>query len=236
MPVAVTHEASGTTDLMNGGQDHGWCMGYTCLKRLSTFFGIVAAQNEYEITFAGTNPQSLRYHLFAQSPTDAVKIKVWYSNPQRLQVYVNDEYIEDLNWVDSVHRCKREDCAADPDCNTDCDQYVMRYPTTEGKYGYNGANAFDYKDRYLHLTVMGDATVLIKTLEVVQVSMTVSLGIDDFFDQKTFVSNMAFVLGIDPARVQRVTITAGNGRRDGRREGQTLGVNFEVGPQCARIT
>ena len=30
-------------DLINGPQDHGWCMGYTCQKRLSTFPIVFAA-------------------------------------------------------------------------------------------------------------------------------------------------------------------------------------------------
>jgi hypothetical protein len=39
-PVAVLGD--GYIDLLNGPQDHGWCFGYTCRKRLSTFFAIVA--------------------------------------------------------------------------------------------------------------------------------------------------------------------------------------------------
>ena len=29
-------------DLINGPQDHGWCSGYTCRKRVSTFMSLVA--------------------------------------------------------------------------------------------------------------------------------------------------------------------------------------------------
>ena len=32
----------GFVDLLNGPQDHGWCFGYTCQKRLSTFPAVVA--------------------------------------------------------------------------------------------------------------------------------------------------------------------------------------------------
>jgi hypothetical protein len=31
-------------DLMNGPQDHGWCNGYTCLKRISTFIAMILDQ------------------------------------------------------------------------------------------------------------------------------------------------------------------------------------------------
>ena len=40
-PVAVYHP-EGYIDLINGPQDHGWCSGYTCRKRLSTFQAIIA--------------------------------------------------------------------------------------------------------------------------------------------------------------------------------------------------
>ena len=40
-PVAIVGD--GYIDLVNGPQDHGWCMGYTCQKRLSTFPIVVAS-------------------------------------------------------------------------------------------------------------------------------------------------------------------------------------------------
>ena len=39
-PVALfgeNDENERYVDLINGPQDHGWCLGYTCQKRLSTF-------------------------------------------------------------------------------------------------------------------------------------------------------------------------------------------------------
>lgn len=45
-PVAVLGE--GFVDLVNGPQDHGWCLGYTCQKRLS-IFPIILAMGEFKI-------------------------------------------------------------------------------------------------------------------------------------------------------------------------------------------
>lgn len=45
-PVAIASEGvpgGDTVDLINGPQDHGWCHGYTCQKRVSAFSAIVAA-------------------------------------------------------------------------------------------------------------------------------------------------------------------------------------------------
>lgn len=51
MPVALAHD--GYVDLLNGGMDHGWCFGYTCLERLSTFHTTVREGVEYDLTFTG---------------------------------------------------------------------------------------------------------------------------------------------------------------------------------------
>ena len=39
-PLALLGD--GYVDLINGPQDHGWCSGYTCRLRLSTFMALVA--------------------------------------------------------------------------------------------------------------------------------------------------------------------------------------------------
>lgn len=46
-----------------GPQDHGWCAGYSCQRRLSLFHSIVALNKSYEVYFTGTSPQNLRLVL-----------------------------------------------------------------------------------------------------------------------------------------------------------------------------
>lgn len=84
-------------DLVNGPQDHGWCSGYTCQKRLSTFPFIVAAGKNYDMFMTGTTPQHVRFHLLNSDATQAVRLGLWYAIPQRLDVYVNDMYIDPTN-------------------------------------------------------------------------------------------------------------------------------------------
>lgn len=60
-PVAIV--SNGYVDLINGPQDHGWCAGYTCQRRLSLFHSIVALNKSYEVYFTGTTPQNLRLML-----------------------------------------------------------------------------------------------------------------------------------------------------------------------------
>ena len=48
-PIALVGD--GYLDLINGPQDHGWCFGYTCQERLSTFAFIVA-MGEHNYNYA----------------------------------------------------------------------------------------------------------------------------------------------------------------------------------------
>ena len=46
-PVAILGDRY--IDLINGPQDHGWCSGYTCRKRVSTFMALVATGRTDEL-------------------------------------------------------------------------------------------------------------------------------------------------------------------------------------------
>jgi hypothetical protein len=41
-PVALISPNEKYVNLLNGPQDHGWCNGYTCQKRISTFWAMAA--------------------------------------------------------------------------------------------------------------------------------------------------------------------------------------------------
>ncbi|CAF1678009.1 unnamed protein product, partial [Adineta ricciae] len=46
-PIAVMSD-NGYIDLINGPQDHGWCNGYTCQKRISTFMALIESHHHYD--------------------------------------------------------------------------------------------------------------------------------------------------------------------------------------------
>jgi hypothetical protein len=48
-PVAIFSDDYTYVDLINGPQDHGWCFGYTCQRRISTFFAAIAPSLNYDI-------------------------------------------------------------------------------------------------------------------------------------------------------------------------------------------
>ena len=54
-------------------------------------------------------------------------------------------------------------------------------------------------------------------------SLDIAVTVDEFFEEDTFVMNMAFVLMIDPAHIRVVSIIRG------RRSTQIASVNLEIG-------
>ena len=63
----------GYIDLLNGPEDHGWCFGYTCQERISTFYSIIATGIEVEIAMTSTPPAGLRLHLITDNEDDVRK-------------------------------------------------------------------------------------------------------------------------------------------------------------------
>ena len=81
-PIAVL-SSNGYIDLINGPQDHGWCFGYTCQERLSTFHALVALNQTFEVHMTSTPPQHIRYHLLNSNFDDFVIVKFYYPKRQR---------------------------------------------------------------------------------------------------------------------------------------------------------
>ena len=65
----------------------GWCTYYTCLKRLSTFFSLVAVGTDYCVWMTGSSPSHLRFHLLNAGQNDVIKLCVWFKTTFRKDVY-----------------------------------------------------------------------------------------------------------------------------------------------------
>jgi hypothetical protein len=65
----------------------GWCTYYTCLKRLSTFFTIVAVGSDYCVWMTGSPPSAVRFHLLNAGEDSAIKICMWFKSTQRKDIY-----------------------------------------------------------------------------------------------------------------------------------------------------
>ena len=85
-PVAVVSD-NGYLDLINGPQDHGWCFGYTCQKRISTFLSLVVSNHSYDIFLTSTPPNQLRFRLIQTNSAFKIRLSMSYTTSNNINVY-----------------------------------------------------------------------------------------------------------------------------------------------------
>ena len=212
-PVGLA--AGGFIDIINGPMDHGWCLGYTCQERISTFYTIVRNGLNYSLAFSGTNPQVLRVFMLNTDISRAVVVELFYPSPQRLDVYSGENYIVPTNGI----------------LDTNLRYVDTRDPETKAKYvptvSLNpGANFYDRANLAMYFVVKGSAKIKIETTMVIQLRFDLaSVTVDEFFEEN-IVSNIAFLLGIPESKI-RVTNIVGIPRIT-RRQIETLATNVTL--------
>ena len=248
-PVALTSQR-GYTDLLNGCMDHGWCMSYTCLKRLMTFWAVVKMETEYTVHFSGTTPQNIRLALPFTPPGEKLLVKIYYQSSLRLQIFVGKgrRLVEDMNLYEGVQKAQLvRDGKWSP--NDGAGGYIAQKPSLDcacligdqckdaGSCGtpsnVHGANRFNRRTGMHEVLITGhgiDDYVDIEGMPVVAVSMGVSTSVEDFYKVKgTFISTLAQLLGIPPSRIAIVDVVTGNARRRNLLSATTI-VEFEIAP------
>jgi hypothetical protein len=95
-PVAVMSD-NGYIDLINGPQDHGWCNGYTCQKRISTFMSIIESQHSYDIYLTSTTPNDMRFRILNSDSSIVNILSLYYDSVQQIDVYANNIYVSPIN-------------------------------------------------------------------------------------------------------------------------------------------
>ena len=189
-PIGVA--AGSYIDLGNGPQDHGWCGGYTCQERISTFYFIVATGLEYTVGLTSTNPQNMHIYLLNAAPDQAIVIAIIYTNPQRLDIFVDSDYITPTNgyYEDGNLRYLRGND----------DDFI---PTISDSHG---TNYYSRASKKLYIVVKGDKPVMIVTSQVIQLGFNLpAVTVDEFFEEN-LISNLALLLGIPPNRIRIVNV------------------------------
>ncbi|XP_051826954.1 fibrocystin-L [Antechinus flavipes] len=221
-PVAVF--ADGYVDLINGPQDHGWCAGYTCQKRLSLFHSIVALNKSYEIYFTGTSPQNLRLMLLNVEQNKAVRVAIFFSTLQRLDVYVNNSLVCPKN---TVWNHQQKDC-----------EFNIHLPTRGYLPSLNsavsGENYFDRTYQMLYLLVKGSTPVEVHTTAVLFISFKLpAITEDHFYSSRNLVRNLASFLKIPANKIRITKIIRENGRRKKRMA--VINIELEIGEPPTQI-
>ncbi|XP_066121905.1 fibrocystin-L [Saccopteryx bilineata] len=216
-PVAIV--SSGYIDLINGPQDHGWCAGYTCQRRLSLFHSVVALNQSYEVYFTGTSPQNLRLMLLNVDHDKAVLVGIFFSTWQRLDVYVNKALVCPQN---TIWNSQQKHCELKSHLYTE--QFIPSLNSA-----VLGENYFDKTHQMLYLLVKGTVPVEIHTTAVIFVSFHMPAGMteDDFYSSHHLVRNLALFLKIPSDKIRISKISGGRSLRRKRSTGLT--VDLEIG-------
>ncbi|XP_004431348.1 PREDICTED: fibrocystin-L [Ceratotherium simum simum] len=212
-PVAIV--SNGYVDLINGPQDHGWCAGYTCQRRLSLFHSIVALNKSYEVYFTGISPQNLRLMLLNVDHNKAVLVGIFFPTLQRLDVYVNNTLVCPQN---TVWNSQQRHCELNRHLHTE--HFLPNLNST-----VLGENYFDRIDQMLHLLVKGTIPVEIHTTAIISVSFQLpAITEDDFYSSHNLVKNLALFLKIpsDKIRVSKII------QRESLRRKRSTGLTVEL--------
>ncbi|XP_069478234.1 fibrocystin-L [Ambystoma mexicanum] len=218
-PVAVL--GAGYVDLLNGPQDHGWCSGYTCQKRVSLFHSIVASNTSFDIYFTSTSPQSLRLMLLNADNTKVVRVAIYYSNPQRLDVFVNKTFVGPNN-------------AQWNEARTD---FTLKAPTFTGEFvpplnsTRPGENYFDSAYNMLYILLRGSTPVEVHTSPLLVISFNLpAMTVDQFYGGKNLVQNLAIFLKIPADKIRITKIVSAGGNRKRRATGLSVSVQIANPP------
>ncbi|KAM9050154.1 fibrocystin-L [Megaptera novaeangliae] len=215
-PVAIV--SNGYVDLINGPQDHGWCAGYTCQRRLSLFHSIVALGKSYEVYFTGTSPQNLRLMLLNVDHDKAVLVGIFFPTRQRLDVYVNNSLVCPQN---TVWNYQQKHCELNRHVYTE--QFLPNLNSS-----VLGENYFDRTYQMLYLLVKGTIPVEIHTTSVIYVSFQLpAVTEDDFYSSHNLVRNLALFLKLSSDKIRVSIVIRGKSLR--RKRSMGLTVELEIG-------
>uniref|UniRef100_A0A8D3BAM2 PKHD1 like 1, tandem duplicate 2 n=1 Tax=Scophthalmus maximus TaxID=52904 RepID=A0A8D3BAM2_SCOMX len=215
-PVAVLSGASWISST-----DQGWCSGYTCQKRVSLFHSIVAVGHRFEVFFSSVSPQKLRLMMLDADPSEVsaalyIMVSVFFSKPQRLNVYVDDELVAPTNakW------------------NTDNSDYTLKKPIYAGQYvpplnATAGSNFFDQDYKMLKVVLRGSKPAEIRTSPVLFLSFELPFMTEDDFFGDSLVQNLATFLKV-PANMIRITKIIREDGGGSRRRKRSAGLKVEV--------
>uniref|UniRef100_A0A3P8VF56 PKHD1 like 1, tandem duplicate 2 n=1 Tax=Cynoglossus semilaevis TaxID=244447 RepID=A0A3P8VF56_CYNSE len=214
-PVAVL--GNGFVDLINP-QDHGWCSGYTCQKRVSLFHSIITTGQSFDVYFSGVSPQKLRLMMLNAEQSE-------YSKPQRLDIYIDNQLVAPTNaeWnADNTDYTLKRPISP---------QYVPQFNAT------GGTNFFDADNKMMKVLVRGSTPVEIRTSPVLFLSFELPAMTEEEFFGDNLVQNLAVFLKVPPEMIRITNIVREDGGARRRRRATGLTVEVEIKkPPVAQTT
>lgn len=164
--------------------------------------------HHFDIFLTSTNPQSSRYYLLNTDANKGVRLAIYYMGTNRLDVYYKGNYIPPKN----------------SELNSDGER-VLVAPKTPDQYKPNlasdpgGTNYFDNVNKMQYILLRGSETIEINSEPMVTITFGIpSVTINQFYDGKNIVRNLASFLGIPSNMVRVVNIVRENSGSSGRKK------------------
>ncbi|CAF3592631.1 unnamed protein product [Rotaria sordida] len=201
-PVAIMSD-NGFIDLINGPQDHGWCNGYTCQKRISTFMALVEANHHYDIYLSSTTPEHMRFRLLNADSSIRTSLALYYNSLQQIDVYANDVYVEPTNRAQNF-------------------SFLMLLDQPSGiTYASRpGSNYFNRTTQMASFIIDGVTVINLKISELIVLTFGLPATTPSSFYTSNIVASLASLLGVSTDKIRRVNIVSAN--TDTRIRRQTL--------------
>ncbi|CAF3397266.1 unnamed protein product, partial [Rotaria socialis] len=194
-PVAIMSD-NGYIDLINGPQDHGWCNGYTCQKRISTFMAIVEGGHQYDIYLTSTTPNHIRFRLLNADSSIKTILALYYNSLQQVDVYANDVYISPTNKAQNFTNL----------ILLDQSNGVTLSSTTPG------TNFFNRTTQMAFFLIDGDTLIDLKIADLIVLTFGLPATTPQPFFSTNIVANLAALLGVTVDKIRRVDVVSANGR------------------------
>ena len=196
-PINVTSYQSRFISQLGGGfrddianfQDRSGGGFYTGHSRWSVFPGVIFSGQYYNITAAGTLPNSFLFQLQASQGKDqAIIVAISYQDPSIVQVLVNNTLIEPTMWRNGT----QADCTFNDS---------------------HGTNKWFSQDNTIQFVMRSEVPVLLQKISSVMICMKIGIQISDFFANNysvSFLNTLATMLNIPTYRIRIVNVKIGS--------------------------
>jgi hypothetical protein len=178
------------------------------------------------IHYTSVSPQKTRFFLLDAKANDCIILSIWYSQPWRLDVYHNGEFILPPN---ARFEGADKRYVTDPPPIGKPDYYK---PNVTGcSTQKSGLSYFDRDSGIITLMIKGPSPVEIVTMKTVMVSFQIPAMSEAEFYGKNIVMNLAAFLNVDASRVRITKIVRETPSSSGRRKraaGKVTGVEIEI--------
>eukprot|EP00058_Branchiostoma_floridae_P026715 XP_002612206.1 hypothetical protein BRAFLDRAFT_108902 [Branchiostoma floridae] len=167
-------------------------------------------EKDYLIHFSGVSPQNLRLQLLNTAPDRSMVIGIYYSRPERLDVYLDGSFVEPKNF----------------DPATGGIVAGNHKPTLSDE---PGANFMDIEWQTLFFTLTGSSSVTIKQTDVIVLTFGMPpVTVEDFFSSDQLVNNLCLFLNIPADKVRVMDVVREDSSRR-RRAVDGMNVVIQIG-------